>query len=138
VRCSLAVDDRDSTLDFVRLLSKQFPQDPDVLFVLVHAYSDLSVRMAQGLGRKAPQSIPAHKLNAEALEMQGKWEEAQREYQDMIAKEPNTPGLHCLLGRALLSRPDADAKVFERAKEEFQKELEIDPQNAGAHYVLGE
>ena len=138
VRCSLALDDRDSTLDFARLLSKRFPRDPEVLFVLVHVYSDLSTRVAQDLGRTAPQSVPAHKLNAEALEMQGKWDEAQREYEDMIAKEPNAPGLHFLLGRSLLSRPDADPKTFERAKQEFQKELEIDPKNAGAHYVLGE
>lgn len=138
LRCSLAADDRDSAIDFIRLLSKQFPQDPDVLFILVHAYSDLSTRIAQDLGRTAPQSIPAHKLNAEALEMQGKWDEAQREYEDMIQKDPNAPGLHFFLGRALLSRPDADATALERARQEFQKELEIDPANAGAHYVLGE
>ena len=57
VRCSLAVDDRDSTLDFIRLLNKQFGRDPDVLFVIVHAYSDLSTRTAQDLGRTAPQSL---------------------------------------------------------------------------------
>ena len=138
VRCSLALDDRDSTLDFARLLSKKFPRDPEVLFVLVHVYSDLSTRVAQDLGRTAPQSAPAHKLNAEALEMQGKWDEAQREYEDMIAKQPNEPGLHFLLGRSLLSRPDADPRTFELARQQFQKELEIDPKNAGAHYVLGE
>jgi tetratricopeptide (TPR) repeat protein len=138
LRCSLTLDNRDSTLDFIRLLRKQFGQDPDVLFILVHAYSDLSSRTAQDLGRTAPQSIPAHKLNAEALEMQGKWDEAQREYEEMIAKEPNTTGLHFLFGRLLLSRPDADAKAAERAKQEFQKEIEIDPKNAGAQYILGE
>lgn len=41
VRCSLAVDDRESTADFIRLLNKQFGKDPDVLFVIVHAYSDI-------------------------------------------------------------------------------------------------
>ena len=39
--------------------------------------------------------------------MQGKWEPAQLEYEWMIQKEPNTPGIHFLLGRLLLSRPDA-------------------------------
>src|SRR5215472_1233350 len=77
VRCSLAMDDRDSTNEFVRLLTRQFSKDPDVLFVIVHAYSDLSTRTAQDLGRYAPQSIAAHKLNAEALEMQGNWQQAQ-------------------------------------------------------------
>ncbi|MGB2635106.1 MAG: tetratricopeptide repeat protein [Candidatus Acidiferrum sp.] len=138
LRCSLTIDNRDAAMDFIRALTKQFPKDPEVLFVLVHAYSDLSTRTAQDLGANAPQSIAAHKLNAEALEMQGKWDEAQHEYESMIQKEPNSPGLHFLLGRALLSRPDADAKMTDRAKQEFQKEIEIDPKNAAAHYVLGE
>jgi len=138
IRCSLSLDNRDAAAEFIRALNKQFPQDPDVLFIVVHAYSDLSTRTAQDLARTAPDSIPAHKLNAEALEMQGKWDEAQHEYETMIEKEPNTPGLHFLLGRLLLSRPDPDGKLTERAKQEFQKEIELDPKNAAAHYVLGE
>jgi len=138
VRCSLAVDDRDSTADFIRLLNKQFARDPDVLFVIVHAYSDLSTRAAQDLGRTAPQSLAAHKLNAEALEMQGKWEPAQLEYEEMIRKEPAARGIHFLLGRLLLSRPDAPQDATERAKQEFLKELQIDPNNSGAEYILGE
>lgn len=138
VRCSLAMDDRDSTDEFIRLLTRQFRTDPDVLFVIVHAYSDLSTRTAQDLGRDAPQSIAAHKLNAEALEMQGKWEPAQLEYEAIIQKDPNVRGIHFLLGRLLLSRPDAGPEAAERARQEFLKEITIDPSNAGAHYILGE
>jgi tetratricopeptide (TPR) repeat protein len=138
VRCSLEMDDRDSTDEFIRLLTRQFPKDPDVLFVIVHAYSDLSTRTAQDLGRDAPQSIAAHKLNAEALEMQGKWEPAQLEYEAIIQKDPNLRGIHFLLGRLLLSRPDAGPEAAERARQEFLKEIAIDPSNAGAHYILGE
>ena len=138
VRCSLAMDDRDSTDEFIRLLTRQFRKDPDVLFVIVHAYSDLSTRAAQDLGRDAPQSIAAHKLNAEALEMQGKWEPAQLEYEAIIQKDPNVRGIHFLLGRLLLSRPDAGPEAAERARQEFLKEITIDPSNAGAHYILGE
>lgn len=138
VRCSLSMDDRDSTNEFIRLLTRQFRKDPDVLFVIVHAYSDLSTRTAQDLGRDAPQSIAAHKLNAEALEMQGKWEPAQLEYEAIIQKDPNVRGIHFLLGRLLLSRPDAGPEAVERARQEFLKEITIDPRNAGAHYILGE
>jgi tetratricopeptide (TPR) repeat protein len=138
LRCSLNLNDRDSALDFIRLLSRQFARDPEVLFILVHAYSDLSTAAAQELGRTAPQSIAAHKLNAEALEMQGNWDAAQLEYEGIIEKDPGIPGIHFLLGRLLLSRPDARATSTENAKQEFQKELEIDPKNAGAVYVLGE
>jgi tetratricopeptide (TPR) repeat protein len=138
LRCAMDTDSTDAVLDFLRALNHQFPGDPDILFVLVHAYSDLSSRVAQDLATKAPQSLPAHKLNAEALEMQGKWDEAQREYEAMIAKEPGAPSLHYLLGRLLLSRPQPDASAAQRAKEEFNKELQIDPRNAGAEYILGE
>jgi tetratricopeptide (TPR) repeat protein len=138
LRCAMNMDSTDAALDFLRLLNHQFPQDPEVLFVLVHAYSDLSTRVAQNLASTAPRSLPAHKLNAEALEMQGKWDEAQREYEEMIAQEPDAPSLHYLLGRLLLSRPQPDATSAQRAKDEFQKEIQIDPHNAGAEYILGE
>jgi tetratricopeptide (TPR) repeat protein len=138
VRCSLAVDDRDSADEFIRLLSKQFPKDPDVLFVIVHAYSDLSTRTAQDLARTAPDSFAAHKLGAEAFEMQGNWDAAEREYENMIKKDPNARDIHFLLGRLLLSRPDPAPDAPERAKQEFLKEIQINPQNVDAHYILGE
>ncbi|HEY2822304.1 MAG TPA: tetratricopeptide repeat protein [Candidatus Acidoferrum sp.] len=138
LRCSMTLDSVDSTLDFVKLLEHQFPSDPDILFVLVHTYSDLSSRIAQQLGRNAPNSVPAHKLNAEALEMQGRWDEAQREYEEILAKNPDEPSIHYLLGRLLLSKPQGDAAAVQQAKEQFQKELQIDSNNAGAEYILGE
>ncbi len=138
LRCSMTMDSVDSTLDFVKLLEHQFPNDAEILFVLVHTYSDLSTLTAQELGRSAPNSVPAHKLNAEALEMQGKWDEAQREYEDILAKNPNEPSIHYLLGRLLLSKPQGDTAAIQQAKEQFQKELQIDPKNAGAEYILGE
>lgn len=138
VRCSLAIDDRTATLDFIRLLGRDFGHDPDVLFVVVHAYSDLSTRTAQDLARTAPQSIAAHKLNAEALEEQGRWQPAELEYEEILKKDPNARGVHFLLGRLLLSQPDAGPDAQERAKQEFLKEVQIDPDNADAQYVLGE
>src|ERR1017187_3196101 len=38
LRCSLTLDSRDAALDFARALGHQFPQDPEILFILVHAY----------------------------------------------------------------------------------------------------
>lgn len=138
VRCSLAMDDRSATLDFIRTLTREFGRDPDVLFVIVHAYSDLSTRSAQDLARFAPHSIAAHKLNAEALEEQGKWAPAELEYEEILKKDPNARGIHFLLGRLLLSRPDGGPDAPVRARQEFLKELQIDPSNVDAQYILGE
>ena len=55
-----------------------------------------------------------------------------------MQKNPNEPGIHYLLGRLLLSRPNGDEAAIARAREQFEKELQIDPKNAGAEYILGE
>ncbi len=137
IRCSLAVDDRPAALDFIRLLSRDFGRDPDVLYVIVHAYSDLSTRTALDLARTAPQSTAAHKLNAEALEEQGRWVPAELEYEEILKQDPNARGIHFLLGRLLLSQPDGGPDAPARARQEFLKELQIDPANADAEYILG-
>jgi tetratricopeptide (TPR) repeat protein len=76
-------------------------------------------------------------LNAEALEMQGKWDEAASEYKKILEINPMLPGIHARLGRALLSKPPSPQVVAE-AQKNFEAELEIDPKNANAEYVLGE
>jgi tetratricopeptide (TPR) repeat protein len=138
VRCAMLVNQLDAAVDFLRLLNHEFPNDPEVLSLSVHTYSDLSTKAAQQLAMTAPNSAEAHKLNAEALEAQGKWDAAEKEYRSVLQQNPQMPGIHFLLGRLLLSKPDPGATVAEDAKREFQAELEIDPANAGAEYVLGE
>lgn len=137
-RCAMTLDDRPAAGEFLGQLSKQFRNDPDVLYILVHAYSDLSARAAGDLGQRHSNSVEARKLNAEALEVQGKWEEAAGQYRQILETNPEQLGIHYLLGRVLLSKPDADAERVAAAKQEFVKELELDPKNAGAEYVLGE
>ena len=138
VRCAMLVNQVDAAVDFLRLLNHEFPNDPEVLSVSVHTYSDLSTKAAQQLAMTAPNSAEAHKLNAEALETQGKWDAAEKEYMSVLKQNPQMPGIHFLLGRLLLSKPDPSPTVAEDAKREFQAELKIDPANAGAEYVLGE
>jgi tetratricopeptide (TPR) repeat protein len=138
VRCAMFADQRDAALDFLRGLNREFPHDPDVLYISVHTYSDLSTRASQELAVTAPNSYQAHELNAESLELQGKWDAAAKEYKVILEQNPRLPGIHFRFGRLLLSKPDPAPTVAEDAKKEFQLELEIDPSNAGAEYVLGE
>jgi tetratricopeptide (TPR) repeat protein len=138
VRCAMTVGKPEASADFLEILARAFPNDPEVLYVLVHAYSDLSTHAAQQLAQTAPDSEQAHMLNAEALEMQGKWDAAAAEYQKVLQKNPKMPGVHFRVGRLLLSRPNPTPDMAEQARKEFLEELNIDPNNAGAEYVLGE
>src|SRR6266849_8847868 len=138
VRCAMASNQFDAAQDFLRMLNREFPGDPEVLYTAVHTYSDLATRASQQLALSAPNSAQAHELSAESLEMQGKWDQAAKEYEAIAHQNPRLPGLHFRLGRLLLSEPNPPPDAPERAKKEFLQELEIDPNNAGAEYVLGE
>jgi len=138
VHCAMVKNQFDSAEDFLRTLVRDFPEDPEVLYTAVHTYSDLATHASEQLAVRDPNSAQAHELNAEALEMQGKWDQALKEYQKVLALNPRLPGIHFKIGRLLLSKPNPPADAAERAKKEFQQELEIDPANAGAEYVLGE
>lgn len=138
VRCAMLLNQVETALDFLRLLNRDFAGDPEVLAVSVHTYSDLSTRAAQQLAVTAPNSVEARKLDAEALEAQGKWDAAEKEYKSILQEDPKLAGIHFLLGRLLLSKPDPGPTAGEEAKKEFQEELKIDPANGGAEYVLGE
>jgi tetratricopeptide (TPR) repeat protein len=138
VRCAMFANQTDAAVDFLRMLNRDFAGDPDVLYLSVHTYSDLSTRSSAELASTAPNSYQALELNAEALEIQSKWDEAAKVYQQILQQNPNLPGIHYRLGRVLVSKPDFGPETAEQAKLEFEKELQIDPSNAGAEYVLGE
>jgi tetratricopeptide (TPR) repeat protein len=140
VRCSMNLNQPDLAVDFIRVLTRKFPEDPEVMYQAVHVYSDLSLRASQELLFKAPASYQVRLLNAEALETQDKWNEAASEYRTVLAQYPNLPGIHYRLGRLLLSLPENSVTPTTRdeARKEFEEELKINPRNAGAEYVLGE
>jgi len=138
VRCALAVDQREAALDALKVLNHDYAHDSQVMYLSTHAYSDLSVRASQDLARFAPSSLEAHQMSAEALEVQGKWDEAAKEYGWILQQNPNLPGIHFRLGRVYLSKPDAGPSAAEEARQQFEAELKVDPSNPGAEYVLGE
>ena len=137
LRCALALNRTDPALDFVQMLNREFPTDPEVLYLTVHAFSDLSIQASQQLMVSAPSSYQVHEMNAEAMETAGRWEEAAKEYREVLKQDPRLPGIHYRLGRLILSAP-MTAGTVEDARREFKAELEINPNNPGAEYVLAE
>jgi len=138
VRCATLLQSWSQVADFVRALQRDFPHDPEALYTAVHAYSDLSTQAAQKLASTAPHSLPALELDAEANEVQGRWDQAEKDYREILEKNPSYPGIHFRLARLLLSRPNPASNFQDEAKKELQEELKIDPSNAGAEYVSGE
>jgi tetratricopeptide (TPR) repeat protein len=138
VQCSMTHTDPYESLLFLDVLIRDFPRDPEVLYAATHAFSDLSLRTSQDLMHEAPFSYQVHLLNAEALELQGKWDQAVVEYGRILDINPLMPGIHARIGRALLAMPQPSNTEVEQAKKNFEQELEIDPRNPTAEYVLGE
>src|SRR5207248_2166510 len=138
VRCGMTMNDAATALAYLTWLNQQFPRDPAVLYLSTHVYSDLSIRSSQELLFTAPGSPQVHELNAQARETQRKWKEAAEEYSAVAAQDPHMAGIHYRIGRLLLSDQKASAASNDAAKAEFQEELKIDPNNAGAEFVLRE
>jgi tetratricopeptide (TPR) repeat protein len=137
IRCALSLGQTDAAVNALLWMNREFPNDPDVLYVTAHAYSDLSANASLRLARTAAGSYQAHELNAESLEMQGKWDEAAAEYRAILEQDAHLQGIHFRIARLLLSKPET-ATTSSDAKNELEEELKIDPNNAGAQYVLGE
>jgi Flp pilus assembly protein TadD len=137
VRCAMAVDDRQVAVDTLLRLQRESPDDPEVLYMETHIFSDLAMRAAKELQEKDPGSYQLRRLQAESLESQGKEEEAAAIYADILKDHPGVPGIHYRLGQIDLALA-GDAGPTDAAQAEFEKELSVDPTNASAEFILGE
>jgi tetratricopeptide (TPR) repeat protein len=134
-RCAMSLDQVQTTVDTLLLLNREYPHNPEVLYVTIHYFSELANRSEQDLVSSAPGSYQAHKLDAEGLESQEKWDEAAAEYRKILEANPKLPEIHYRLGRILLSK---QPPAVEEAKKQFDAELAIDPNNAAAEFMLGD
>jgi Tfp pilus assembly protein PilF len=137
VRCAMLLNHQSEATSFLSRLQQEFPDDPDILFLAVHMYSDLAFRNSQQLMQVAPDSKEVLRLNAENFEKAGDAQKAIGEYRILLQRDPGTPGIHYRIGGLMLENPGAAGKL-EDARKEFAEELKIDPRNAGAEYYLGE
>jgi tetratricopeptide (TPR) repeat protein len=137
VRCAMALDDEQVTVETLLRLKRDAPDDPEALYIATHYFSELGMRASQQLAAKAPNSFQARKLQAEALESQGKNDEAAAIYLKILADDPKTPGIHYRLGQIELDAAGA-AGPTDPARREFEQEIAVDPLNASAHFILGE
>lgn len=138
LRCAMMQDKQNDAVSYLAWLQQAFPNDPQILFLAVRAYRDLSDRNAQALFKAAPDSVYVIQMNAELFEQQNRIPEAVAEYRVLLKRQPNTPGIHYRIGGLLMSQPSADAKTLLEAKSELGEELKVNAQNPGAEFLLGE
>jgi tetratricopeptide (TPR) repeat protein len=136
-RCAMALEQNDTAIQALLQLKREFPGDPEVLYIMVHYLSQIASRTAQELAGAAPDSSQAQRLEAEAFESQGKWDEAAGIYRGILKQDPKADGIHYRLGQVLLSKA-GNAGPVDEARAEFQKELQVDPRSAPSEFVLGE
>lgn len=136
-QCGMSLNRMGDTVDALAFLNREFPTNPQVLYITTHYFSEMATRAARQLVTTEPSSAQAMELMAERYESEQKWSDAAREYHAILAKHPDTPGIHYRLGRLLLQgSPTAGSKA--EAEKEFEEELKIDPHSAATEFMLGD
>ena len=137
LRCAMKQRDDRTTADTLLDMKREFPEDPEVLYMTSQVFLEVAERASQELSVVAPNSYQTRELQAETLESQEKWAEAAAIYRKILEENPKLRGIHYRLGRAALSQPESPTSAAD-AKKEFEQELAIDPVNAAAEFWLGE
>lgn len=136
-RCAMSLGDAAAAVDALMLLRRDFPDDPEVLYVSARFLSQLANRTAQELAQRFPNSPQVGKLNAEALESRRMWDEAIEAYRKILAQDPKLPDIHFRIARILLDK-SSSAETTAEAKKELEEELKVNPDSAVAEFGLGE
>ena len=134
-RCAMSLDQTETAVNALLLLNREFPRDPQVLYTTTHFYAEMASRASQELAATAPDSPEAQQLEAESFESQGNWDKAATQYKKILEQNPHAPEIHYRLGRLFLAKTPPEP---ENAKNEFEQELNTDPGNASAEFMLGE
>ncbi len=131
----------DKAVEVALELTRLYPKDPEVLYHAGRLFANYAYLSTVRLAEVAPDSLWLHLASGEAHESQGRMDVAIREYREALSLQPNRPGVHYRIGRALLARAkqSTDDTVSEpEALKEFEEELRLDPTNANAAYEAGE
>ena len=136
-RCAIAEERFDAALDALVSLPDNLSDDPDVLYETARLYLKGWNGAVEDMFASAPASFRVNQLSAEIFEIQGRYDDAVREYRKAIEKAPATLNLHYRLGRALLMRSH-EPEALSEALEEFQTELQLNPRDAVAEFQVGQ
>ena|SRR5262252_788362 len=131
----------DKAVEVALELTRLYPKDPEVLYHAGRLFANYAYLSTVKLAEVAPDSLWLRLASGEAYESQGRLDVAIREYKEVLSLQPNRPGVHYRIGRALLARAKQstdDTASEPEALKEFEEELRLDPTNANAAYESGE
>jgi tetratricopeptide (TPR) repeat protein len=128
----LARDTPEDAAEALDKAAKLNPTDQDILYHRGRAHLLVSKNSYAEMFKVDPHSWRVHRVLAQANAEADRHIEAITEYEAAIKLASTQPGLHEELG----SEYRNTNKIAE-ARQAFQRELEIDPQNALARYKLG-
>src|SRR5207237_1591482 len=117
-RCAMSLGDGTGVIEALLLLRTQFPDNPEVLYTSAHFLSSLANQASQELVKAAPDSYQAAKFNAEALESQQRWDDAEAAYRKILERHPKLPEIHFRIARILLDR-SSTLETAENARAEL-------------------
>jgi tetratricopeptide (TPR) repeat protein len=142
-RAYTGLEQDDKAVEVALELTRVYPNDPEILYHSGRLLSNYAYLMTMKLAEVAPTSPWLHQAAGEANESQGLHGAAIREYREVLALDPDRPGIHLRLGRTLLSRARQEtgeeaASSRAEAAREFEQEIRLDPTNATAAYELAE
>jgi tetratricopeptide (TPR) repeat protein len=134
--CERESPNLDSAHDVAQRLKATYPDDPDVLYKLAELYTRLWNQTAGELMEKHPESYRVHQLAGEVFEAQGKLEQSIKEYRLALQENGRIAQIHYRIGQLLRQQggPGAD----QRALNEFEEELAVNPQASSAEYAIAE
>ena len=121
-------------------LQRLFPNDAEILYHNERIFGNFAFLTVQKLAAVAPESIWRQQAQAEAYESQGTFDVAIAAYRQVLNLDPKHRGMHYRIGRCLReqARNSHHPEDLVSAMQEFQAELQLDPENANAAYEIGE
>jgi predicted Zn-dependent protease len=120
-------------------LNKLYADDPEVLYHTGRIYGNFAYLVMEKLQNKDAGSVWMLQAKGEMNESLKDYDNALAAFKQELAIDPHRPGIHYRRGRVYLTRFDDQHKPEDReaAAQEFNAELEVDPQNGNAVYELG-
>jgi tetratricopeptide (TPR) repeat protein len=115
------------------ILLKQDPTDKKALYQLIRFLKATTLHALDQLGNLDPNSVYVLVLKAESHTAEQDYTKAIEEYRQVLAQDPNFPGIHYALGEVYYGKVD-----FPNAEKELRLALQEDPNHPRANYYLAD